>query len=134
MPRPYSNWPTPEIPNNVPQMVLERTLKRNAERQASVDVRFGWRLHAFVVEDEHVVADIEDVRSGRRHRIKARYLIGIDGASSTVRRGLGLGMTTSSRVDPGPAASRWSPSTIVPAGSSWPATPPTCSRHLAGSG
>ncbi len=33
LPRPYSNWPTPEIPNNVSQIVLERVLRRCAERQ-----------------------------------------------------------------------------------------------------
>jgi 2-polyprenyl-6-methoxyphenol hydroxylase-like FAD-dependent oxidoreductase len=93
LPRPYSNWPTPEIPNNVSQMVLERALRRNAERQASVDVRFGWRLESFVAQDDHVLAEVEDTRTGRRHHLKARYLLGIDGASSTVRRALGFGMT-----------------------------------------
>ena len=32
LPRPYSDWPTPEIPNNVSQIVLERVLRRCAER------------------------------------------------------------------------------------------------------
>jgi 2-polyprenyl-6-methoxyphenol hydroxylase-like FAD-dependent oxidoreductase len=34
LPRPYSDWPTPEIPNNVSQIVLERVLRRCAERAA----------------------------------------------------------------------------------------------------
>src|ERR1700687_1215155 len=33
LPRPYSDWPTPEIPNNVSQIVLERVLRRCAERK-----------------------------------------------------------------------------------------------------
>ena len=34
LPRPYSDWPTPEIPNNVSQIVLERVLRRCAESAA----------------------------------------------------------------------------------------------------
>src|SRR5947209_7800524 len=33
LPRPYADWPTPEVPNTVSQIVLERTLRRCAERQ-----------------------------------------------------------------------------------------------------
>src|SRR5262249_45317083 len=92
LPRPYSDWPTPEIPNNVSQIVLERVLRRCAERALGARVHFGWRLDSFDAATDHVVAEIEDVRSGERCRIKARYLLGIDGAGSMVRRALGFGM------------------------------------------
>jgi 2-polyprenyl-6-methoxyphenol hydroxylase-like FAD-dependent oxidoreductase len=92
LPRPYSDWPTPEIPNNVSQPVLERVLRRCAERQPGAQIHFGQRLDTFAVHDDHVLAEIEDTRSGERRRIKARYLIGVDGASSTVRRALGFAM------------------------------------------
>jgi 2-polyprenyl-6-methoxyphenol hydroxylase-like FAD-dependent oxidoreductase len=92
LPRPYSNWPTPEIPNNVSQIVLERVLRRCAERQPGADIRFGWRLTAFAAHDDHVLAEVEDTTTGNRHRIKARYLLGIDGAASMVRRTLGFAM------------------------------------------
>jgi 2-polyprenyl-6-methoxyphenol hydroxylase-like FAD-dependent oxidoreductase len=92
LPRPYSDWPTPEIPNNVSQIVLERVLRRCAERQAGAQIHFGWRLDSFAAHDDHVAADLEDTQTGERRRIKARYLLGIDGASSTVRRALGFAM------------------------------------------
>ncbi len=92
LPRPYSDWPTPEIPNNVSQIVLERVLRRCAERQAGADIRFGWRLTSFAAHDDHVLADVEDTTTGERHRIRARYLLGIDGAGSLVRRTLGFPM------------------------------------------
>jgi 2-polyprenyl-6-methoxyphenol hydroxylase-like FAD-dependent oxidoreductase len=92
LPRPYSDWPTPEIPNNVSQPVLERVLRRCAERQPNSQIHFGQRLDTFAVHDDHVLAEIEDTQSGERRRIKARYLIGVDGASSTVRRTLGFAM------------------------------------------
>ncbi len=92
LPRPYSDWPTPEIPNNVSQIVLERVLRRCAERQAGAQIHFGWRLDAFAAHDDDITAEIENTQTGERRRIKARYLIGIDGAASTVRRALGFPM------------------------------------------
>src|SRR2546428_675333 len=93
LPRPYSDWPTPEIPNNVPQMVLERALRRCAERASGAQIHFGWRLNSFAEHDDHVVADVENVQTGERQRITSPYLLCIDGASSTVRRALGFAMT-----------------------------------------
>jgi 2-polyprenyl-6-methoxyphenol hydroxylase-like FAD-dependent oxidoreductase len=69
-----------------------RLLRRCAERQPGADIRFGWRLASFAARDDHVVADVEDTTTGERHQIKARYLLGIDGASSAVRRALGFAM------------------------------------------
>ncbi len=107
LPRPYSDWPTPEIPNNVSQIVLERALRRCAERQiprsdakpdpafanrAPAQIHFGWRLNSFAARHDHVMAEVEDLRSGTTRKIKARFLLGVDGAGSTVRRALGFGM------------------------------------------
>jgi 2-polyprenyl-6-methoxyphenol hydroxylase-like FAD-dependent oxidoreductase len=91
LPRPYSDWPTPEIPNNVSQIVLERVLRRHAER-STTHVHFGWRLDRFTAQADHVAAEVEHVETGERAQIKARYLLGIDGAGSTVRRALGFAM------------------------------------------
>ncbi len=92
LPRPYSDWPTPEIPNNVSQIVLERVLRRRAERARDAQVHFGWRLNSFSVHDDHVAAEVEHVQTGEQRHVEARYLLGIDGASSTVRRALGFAM------------------------------------------
>jgi 2-polyprenyl-6-methoxyphenol hydroxylase-like FAD-dependent oxidoreductase len=92
LPRPYSDWPTPEIPNNVSQIVLERVLRRCAERPQGAQIHFGWRLDSFAAHGDHVVAEVEDIRTGERGQIKARYLLGIDGAGSAVRRALGFPM------------------------------------------
>src|SRR5215470_1209736 len=89
--RPYSDWPTPELPNTVSQITLERTLKRIAERQQKTEIRFGWKLQSFVTHDGGVIADVTDAE-GTARRISARYLLGIDGASSAVRRALGVAM------------------------------------------
>src|SRR5437763_5259295 len=59
MPRPYSNWPTPELPNNVSQIVLEQVLRRCAERQAGAPIHFGCRLNSFTARADHVVVEVE---------------------------------------------------------------------------
>jgi 2-polyprenyl-6-methoxyphenol hydroxylase-like FAD-dependent oxidoreductase len=92
LPRPYSDWPTPELPNTVSQIVLERALRRCAERPPHAQIHFGWRLRSFEASANGVRADIEQVTTGERREIKARYLLGIDGAGSTVRRALGFRM------------------------------------------
>jgi 2-polyprenyl-6-methoxyphenol hydroxylase-like FAD-dependent oxidoreductase len=92
LPRPHSDWPTPELPNTVSQIALERALKRCAERAPGAQIHFGWRMRAFDASPEGVRAEVEDVTTGKRQTIRARYLLGIDGASSTVRKALGFGM------------------------------------------
>ena len=89
LPRPYSDWPTPEIPNNVSQIVLERVLRRHAEC-SSTQVHFGWRLDSFTAHGDHVAAEIEHTQTGERRRIDARYLLGIDGAAAADARGVPL--------------------------------------------
>src|SRR6266446_4925654 len=71
---------------------IERALRRCAERSSSAQIHFGWRLNSFAERDDEVVADVENVQTGERQRITSRYLLGIDGASSTVRRVLGFAM------------------------------------------
>jgi len=92
LPRPYSDWPTPELPNTVSQIVLERALKRCAERTPGAQIRFGWRLQCFTQDPDGVTAQLANVATGEPQIIRARYLLGIDGASSTVRKALGIGM------------------------------------------
>ena len=96
LPRPHSGWPSPEIPNNLSQMVLEQVLRRHAERQTDVEVRFGCTLKSWSADGhsdgDRIIAQVETA-SGEQQQISARYLLGADGASSLVRRNLGIGMT-----------------------------------------
>src|SRR5262245_12403893 len=91
LPRPYSDWPTPEIPNNVSQIVLEQKLRQHAERQPGLGVHFGWKLVSFESNLDGIRATVE-CTDGNRRQITARYMIGADGAGSPVRRALGIGM------------------------------------------
>src|SRR5262245_59360978 len=75
LPRPYSDWPTPEISNNVPQMVLERKLRAHAEQQPGLGVHFGWKLVSFECGTDGIRAAVESV-DGAQTQIAARYMIG----------------------------------------------------------
>ncbi|WP_266181420.1 bifunctional 3-(3-hydroxy-phenyl)propionate/3-hydroxycinnamic acid hydroxylase [Dyella humicola] len=71
------------------QPELEAALRRRLAAHSCVDVRLGVVLEGFVDEGGCVQATLRD-SSGLRRQVRARYLIGADGASSLVRRALGL--------------------------------------------
>ncbi|MFD4859044.1 FAD-dependent monooxygenase [Streptomyces atratus] len=74
------------------QDVLEPLLLRRAEEPADSRVRFGTRLVSFADDGLGVQAVIEERATGRRDRLRADWLVGCDGAASTVRAGAGIAM------------------------------------------
>jgi 2-polyprenyl-6-methoxyphenol hydroxylase-like FAD-dependent oxidoreductase len=92
LPRAYADWPTPEIPATISQIVLERTLRQIAESRHDAQIHFGWKLDSFSRRDDGVTAEIVDITSGARRTVRARYMLAADGASSTVRKSLDIRM------------------------------------------
>ncbi|MET4492073.1 FAD-dependent monooxygenase [Bradyrhizobium sp. LA7.1] len=82
----------PESGLSISQLFLEPLLRRHAQASKSVDVRFGWRLVSLDAGDGAATATVEDVRTGVRNQIRARYVIGADGARSPVRRHFNIPM------------------------------------------
>jgi 2-polyprenyl-6-methoxyphenol hydroxylase-like FAD-dependent oxidoreductase len=72
------------------QMWFDPILQRFARSFAQVELRYRTRLESFTQSDTGVVADITDLATGARERIEASYLVGCDGANSTVRGALGI--------------------------------------------
>ncbi len=81
---------TPEPLHRANFFYIETILKRRAEALPSVGVCFGWRLLAFDQNEETVVAQVENVADGTHHAVHCNWLIGCDGARSTVRQALGI--------------------------------------------
>jgi 2-polyprenyl-6-methoxyphenol hydroxylase-like FAD-dependent oxidoreductase/ketosteroid isomerase-like protein len=76
----------------VPQYVLEEVLRTHATSLPGVTFAFNTELLSFVESDESVSAVLRDVSTGESRTMSARYLIGADGARSTVREGIGATM------------------------------------------
>ena len=73
------------------QPELERALRAGLARQPTVDVALGWELEGFGDDGDGITADLREAGSGARRSVRASYLLGCDGASSSVRRRLGIG-------------------------------------------
>ncbi len=71
------------------QPILERQLRDGLARFAQVTIRFCCTLAAFSSTADEVALDLVD-EDGSRHRVACDYLVGCDGASSTVRKRLGI--------------------------------------------
>lgn len=110
------SWSAAELPHRVSQKFVEVTLRQHAEKFTTNDIRYGWKLDAF--QDLHQSTASSDERDSShpiRARIqkvleasgaaieqapqetdnetlnvKAKYLIGADGARSFIRHELGI--------------------------------------------
>src|SRR5262245_2622628 len=86
MPAPYS----PMRLEVCSQMWFDPILQDFARTFAHVTLRYRSRLCDFEQDGDSVCASVIDLDNGRQERIRARYLIGCDGANSVVRRSLGI--------------------------------------------
>jgi len=85
-----SNWPTPELPHRVNQLMLEPILFDYVAATPRVKIYNRVELVSFSQGEDQVTAVGRDLDTGEVQSYSARYLIGCDGARSTVRRGLGI--------------------------------------------
>ena len=88
IPPPYPlGWP----PNMVfSQPPVEAALRRRASEHASVTVELGTELIGLSQSSDSVQLQVRD-NTGEARTVNARYVIGCDGASSTLRELLGIG-------------------------------------------
>ncbi|MCD6076770.1 MAG: hypothetical protein K0R89_708 [Ramlibacter sp.] len=81
------SWSAAELPHRVSQKFVEAILRRHAEACDSIDLRYGWRLADFKDQGTHVDAVVQ---GSEPVRVRARFLVGADGARSLVRQALGI--------------------------------------------
>lgn len=79
----------PSQPATCDQHRLEPILRAHAERLGA-DIRFNTEFVAFEQDERGVSARIRDRATGKEEAITADYLIGADGANSTIREALGI--------------------------------------------
>lgn len=75
---------------HINQRDLERVLNDRAE-ELGVEIRRGVEMRSFTQHSDHVSVDIVDTATDTESTVSTRYLIGSDGARSTVRKLAGIG-------------------------------------------
>lgn len=76
----------------IPQYKLESILLEHARSLAGVRVRFSQELIDFAQDDAKVSVRVRDTTDGAESVIRAKYLVGADGARSVVRDKIGAKM------------------------------------------
>lgn len=83
---------SPQKRERCPQNMFDPVLRKFAQSQPGVTLRYRTRLLGFTQAEDNVTAEIEDMTSGQREHVRARYMVGCDGVASGVRDALGLKM------------------------------------------
>ena len=76
----------------VPQYTLEDVLRQHAASLPGVRIAFGQELGAIKQDDAGVTATVRDVQTGEAKTLRGRYVVGADGARSSVRDAIGAQM------------------------------------------
>ncbi|MBN9427354.1 MAG: FAD-dependent oxidoreductase [Burkholderiales bacterium] len=84
------SWSAAELPHRVSQKFVEATMRRHAQSWPTANVRYGWTLERFHDDGTSVSATVRPTQGGPAQAVKARFLIGADGARSFVRQQLGI--------------------------------------------
>ncbi|NKQ69770.1 hypothetical protein C3Y89_05135 [Rhizobium sp. UPM1132] len=84
------SWSAAELPHRVSQKFVERVLRKHAEALSTVSVNYGWRISQFEDVGDAVTMTASQVGSESTRSVRAKYLIGGDGAKSFIRRTLGI--------------------------------------------
>ena len=77
----------------IPQYSVEEVLRAHVETLPSVELRFSSELVSFEQSDEAVVARVRDLESESTFEVECSYLVGADGARSSVRTAIGAQMS-----------------------------------------
>jgi 2-polyprenyl-6-methoxyphenol hydroxylase-like FAD-dependent oxidoreductase len=85
-------WPTPEPPHRINQLYLEPLLFAHAAQLPQVTIINCTSVEGFTQTDTGVSALARDLKSGETFNIEARYLVGCDGASSSMRKAIGANL------------------------------------------
>ena len=95
--------PTDQVPEpllRANQMYVEDYLYKHIQTLHGLDVRFGWQCLDFAEDNLGVTAEIEEIETGRRQRVRADFLVGCDGGRGMVRRKLGIHYSNAVEVGP----------------------------------
>jgi 2-polyprenyl-6-methoxyphenol hydroxylase-like FAD-dependent oxidoreductase len=81
---------SPEMLRWCPQLWFDPLLANAAKETGLVDIRYGYRLVKFRETERGVLAEIENVASGKVSTVESQYLLACDGVGSGIRHSLGF--------------------------------------------
>jgi len=90
---------SPERERPCPQTWFDPILKREARSHSSVSLRYRTALESFEQDENGVTALLANMNTGERRTVRAAYLVGSDGYSSTVRKLLGIEVRGNKHLD-----------------------------------
>jgi 2-polyprenyl-6-methoxyphenol hydroxylase-like FAD-dependent oxidoreductase len=91
-------WPTPEPPHRINQIYLEPVLFACAAATPGLRILNRTRVCDFEQDEDGVLAIAENLDSNESCEIRARYLVGCDGAHSDVRHRMGVKLSGDAAV------------------------------------
>lgn len=74
------------------QVVFEKWLKEICDKDPLIDVRFGWKVESVEEGTNDVQTTVTNVETGETVKVTSDYVAGCDGASSRIRKALGLSL------------------------------------------
>jgi len=83
---------TPEKKQRCPQMWLQPIMTKAALNNSHGQILFNHRFDNFVQSEHGVKASVTDLLTGNTKSIHSQYLLACDGASSVVRKSVGINM------------------------------------------
>ncbi|MDH4053034.1 MAG: FAD-dependent monooxygenase [Rubrivivax sp.] len=76
----------------IPQYTVEEVMRAHAQSLPDVELRFGCELQGFEQDGQAVHARLRDLAGGAESTVDVDYLVGADGARSSVRDAIGAKM------------------------------------------
>ena len=95
MPSMQDDRPPPESPQKrerCPQNMFDPVLRDFATSKSAVTLRYRHQLESFEEDAEGVTSIVRDLEANRSFAVRSKFLVGSDGAHSTVRNSLGIEM------------------------------------------
>jgi FAD-dependent monooxygenase len=74
----------------ISQAIFEKYLKERCDENIMIDCRFSWKIEKCIETDQGVQVGAIDLKDGSKRIILSSYLVACDGASSRVRRDMGI--------------------------------------------
>lgn len=69
---------------------LERYLRDTAEQYEGIEIHCGWRVNGLLQDDDSASITLQNMADDTTDTLRAKYVVGADGANSYIRDALGL--------------------------------------------